>query len=169
MRWSQPYSIPMPRRPWLPTFGGAWSSTPPEIVGAMFASFAGYDTAASARQLRVPVRCKPDLFPTDTQAIRKSIADFDAVVLPHTGHFPMLERPDEFNRKLAETLAAIQATWALLILPDAQWHKAPPGSALCIRAKLGLLWWGRLQQGPLPEGRLNSGETRRHFRDVRLL
>jgi pimeloyl-ACP methyl ester carboxylesterase len=37
----------------------------------------------------------------------QSIADFDAVVLPHTGHFPMLERPDEFNRKLAETLAAI--------------------------------------------------------------
>jgi len=47
------------------------SRTPPKIVGAMFASFAGYDTAASARQLRVPVRCiNGDLFPTDTHAIR---------------------------------------------------------------------------------------------------
>jgi hypothetical protein len=47
------------------------SRTPSEIVGPMFASFAGYDTAASARQLRVPVRCiNGDLFPTDTHAIR---------------------------------------------------------------------------------------------------
>jgi pimeloyl-ACP methyl ester carboxylesterase len=84
------------------------SRTPREIVGAMFASFAGYDTAASARQLRVPVRCiNGDLFPTNTPAIQQILADFDAVVLPHTGHFPMLERPDEFNRNLAETLAAI--------------------------------------------------------------
>ena len=84
------------------------SRTPPEIVGAMFASFAGHLTAASARQLRVPVRCiNGDLFPTDIHAIRQFLADFDAAVLPHTGHFPMLERPDEFIRKLAETLASM--------------------------------------------------------------
>jgi pimeloyl-ACP methyl ester carboxylesterase len=84
------------------------SRIPPEVVGAMFTSFAGYDTAAFARQLRVPVRCiNGDLFPTNTPAIRQILTDFDAVVLPHTGHFPMLERPDEFNRRLAETLAAI--------------------------------------------------------------
>jgi pimeloyl-ACP methyl ester carboxylesterase len=60
------------------------SRTPPEIVGAMFASFADYDTAASARQLRVPVRCiNGDLFPTDTRAIQQILTDFDAVVLPH--------------------------------------------------------------------------------------
>ncbi|MBZ5723778.1 MAG: alpha/beta hydrolase [Acidobacteriia bacterium] len=77
--------------------------TPGEVVAAMFRSFAGYDTGASARQLRVPVRCiNGDLWATDTQANREVVADFDAVILPHTGHFPMLERPDEFNRRLAE-------------------------------------------------------------------
>ena len=87
------------------------SRTSPEIVGAMFSSFAGYDTAASARQLRVPVRrINGNLFPTDTHAIRQFLADFDAVVLPHTGHFPMLERPDEFNRKLADALASLKST-----------------------------------------------------------
>ena len=87
------------------------SQTPVECVCSMFASFAGYDTAASARQLRVPVRrINGDLFPTDINSIRKSIADFDAMVLPHTGHFPMLERPDEFNRKLADALASLKST-----------------------------------------------------------
>jgi len=84
------------------------SRTSPETVWAMFSSIGGYDTGASARQLRVPVRCiNGDLFPTDIAAIRKWIADFDAVVLPHTGHFPMLERPEEFNRRLAEFAAAM--------------------------------------------------------------
>jgi len=83
------------------------SRTPVEVVWAMFSSLAGYDTAAPARQLRVPVRCiNGDLYPTDTNAIRKFLTDFDAVVLPHTGHFPMLERPDEFNQRLAELMTA---------------------------------------------------------------
>ena len=81
------------------------SKTPPEIVSAMFASLAGYDTAASARQLRMPVRCiNGDLFPTNTKAIQECIPDFAAVILPHTGHFPMLERPDNFNRTLAQLI-----------------------------------------------------------------
>lgn len=79
------------------------SRTSAETVRAMFLSFAGYDSGACARQLRVPVRCiNGDLYPTDIHANRSLVADFDAVVLPHTGHFPMLESPAEFNRRLAE-------------------------------------------------------------------
>ena len=79
-----------------------------ETVRAMFLSFAGYDTGASARQLRVPVRCiNGDLFPTNIEVNRNLVADFDAEVLPHTGHFPMLERPEEFNRRLAEFAAVM--------------------------------------------------------------
>jgi len=78
-----------------------------ETVSAMFLSLAGYDTGASARQLRIPVRCiNGDLFPTNTPASRKVVSDFDAVVLPHTGHFPMLENPGEFDCKLAHFAAA---------------------------------------------------------------
>lgn len=85
------------------------SRTPAETVSAMFLSFAGYDAAVSARQLRVSVRCiNGDLFPTDISANREIILDFDAVVLPHTGHFPMLERPDEFNQRLARVTAELR-------------------------------------------------------------
>jgi pimeloyl-ACP methyl ester carboxylesterase len=35
------------------------------------------------------------------------IGDFDAVVLPHTGHFPMLECPEEFNRRLGEIVGTV--------------------------------------------------------------
>lgn len=84
------------------------SRMPVEAAYAMFRCFGGYGAGASARQLRVPVRCiNGDRFPTDVEAIRRVIADFDAVVLPHTGHFPMLECPEEFNRRLTEALQSL--------------------------------------------------------------
>jgi len=80
-----------------------------ETMAAIFQASAGYDTGAPARQLRVQVRCiNGDLFPTDTTANRNVVRDFEATVLPHTGHYPMLERPDEFNRVLADLVTAIQ-------------------------------------------------------------
>jgi len=87
------------------------SRMPLDSVCAMFRCFGGYDTGASARQLHVPVRCiNGDRFPTDVEAIRRVIADFDAVVLPHTGHFPMLECPEEFNRRLGEMVQDLVIT-----------------------------------------------------------
>lgn len=69
---------------------------------AMFLGLAGYDQAASARRLTVPLRAiNGDLYPTDVQVIRKVKADFDAVVMKHVGHYPMIERPEEFNRHVA--------------------------------------------------------------------
>jgi pimeloyl-ACP methyl ester carboxylesterase len=76
--------------------------TPPAAAFAMFMSLAGYDYAASARKLAVPLRAiNGDLFPTDVDAVRKIKADFDAVVMKHMGHYPMLERPVEFNQHVA--------------------------------------------------------------------
>jgi len=84
------------------------SGMPLEAVCAMFQGFGGYDTGASARRLLVPVRCiNGDRFPTDTEAIRRVLPDFDAVVLPHIGHYPMLECPAEFNRVLGEVLQGL--------------------------------------------------------------
>ena len=34
----------------------------------------------------------------------ESFADFDAVVLPKTGHYPMLENPELFNQHLETIL-----------------------------------------------------------------
>jgi pimeloyl-ACP methyl ester carboxylesterase len=82
--------------------------TPPEAAYAMFMSMAGYDVGASARKLSVPLRAiNADLYPTDVQGVRRIKADFEVVVLPHVGHYPMLECPEEFNRRLAEVVAGL--------------------------------------------------------------
>jgi pimeloyl-ACP methyl ester carboxylesterase len=79
--------------------------TSPDTANAMFLSMAGYDQAASARKLTVPLRAiNGDLYPTDVQAIRKIKADFDVVIMKHMGHYPMLERPDEFNRHVEDVV-----------------------------------------------------------------
>jgi len=82
--------------------------TSPQIAGPMFLSFAGYDSGASARRLKVPIRAvNGDLYPTDIEAIRKVKTDFDAVVMTHMGHYPMIERPEDFNRLLAGVIAGL--------------------------------------------------------------
>jgi pimeloyl-ACP methyl ester carboxylesterase len=81
--------------------------TSPDVAAAMLASLAGYDYAASVRRLAVPLRTiNGDLYPTDVAAARTVKADFDAVVMKHVGHYPMLERPDEFN---GDVIAVVEA------------------------------------------------------------
>jgi pimeloyl-ACP methyl ester carboxylesterase len=82
--------------------------TSPEAAYAMFLSLAGYDTGAPARRLKVPIRAiNGDLYPTDVEAVRRVKADFNAIIMPHMGHYPMLERPEEFNRHLASIVAEL--------------------------------------------------------------
>lgn len=74
------------------------AKTSPEAMYEMFKSLGGYDQAASARRLTVPLRAiNGDIYPTDVADVRKVKADFDAVIMKHMGHYPMLERPEEFN------------------------------------------------------------------------
>ena len=84
------------------------SGTSPAAAKAMFLSMGGYDQGAAVRRLTAPLRAiNGDLYPTDIQANRKIKPDFDAVIMKHMGHYPMLERPDEFDRLVAETVARI--------------------------------------------------------------
>jgi sigma-B regulation protein RsbQ len=79
--------------------------TPPAAAYAIFLSLAGYDQAAPARKLAVPLRAiNGDLYPTDVRGVRKHKADFDAAIMPHMGHYPMLEQPEEFNRLVADVI-----------------------------------------------------------------
>jgi len=80
---------------------------PASTAPGMFESFASYDMAATVRRLTVPIRCiNGDLFPINFEANRAIHPDFDAVVLSHIGHYPMLECPEEFNRCLAGIVSA---------------------------------------------------------------
>lgn len=82
--------------------------TPPATVPAMFLGMAGYDEAAAVRALPVPLRSiNGDLYPTDVAGVRKVKPDFDVVIMAHMGHYPMLERPEEFNRLAAEVVASL--------------------------------------------------------------
>jgi len=81
--------------------------TSPETAHAMFLSLAGYDGAIAGR-LTVSLRAiNGDLYPTDVQGNRKVKADFDAVIMKRTGHYPMLERPAEFNALVKEIVTSL--------------------------------------------------------------
>ncbi len=79
------------------------AKTSPEAMCEMFKSLGGYDQAAAARRLTVPLRAiNGDLYPTDVAGVRSKVkADFDVVIMKHMGHYPMLERPEEFDRHVA--------------------------------------------------------------------
>ncbi|MBP1661472.1 MAG: catD [Candidatus Aminicenantes bacterium] len=84
------------------------SGTPPAAAKAMFLGLAGYDMGAAAARLTAPLRAiNGDLYPTDIEGNRKVKPDFEAVIMAHMGHYPMLERPAEFNRLIAETIAGL--------------------------------------------------------------
>jgi pimeloyl-ACP methyl ester carboxylesterase len=87
---------------------GRMARTSPDAAYAMFMGLGGYDPAASARRLTVPLRAiNGDLYPTDFAGVRKIKPDFDAIIMKHMGHYPMLERPDEFNKHVAEVVAGL--------------------------------------------------------------
>jgi len=84
------------------------AGTSPEAAQAMFRSFSGYDESGAARRLAVPLRAiNGDLYPTDVAGNRKVKTDFDVVIMKHTGHYPMLERPKEFNDLVKEVIASL--------------------------------------------------------------
>jgi len=77
-------------------------------IGLMRDMFA-LDQSVLLKEAKVPVRCINSgggyAFATPTATdINKKYADFKAVMIDEVGHFPMLEKPDEFNAKLRETL-----------------------------------------------------------------
>lgn len=69
----------------------------------------GLDSKKLLKEAKAPVRCinsgggfqffKPTAIETN-----KKYADFNAVTIEEVGHYPMLEKPEEFNRKLREVL-----------------------------------------------------------------
>jgi pimeloyl-ACP methyl ester carboxylesterase len=92
----------------------AWSeremvATSPEVAAGLLAGFGGYDLAAAFRGAGVPIRAiNGDLWPTEIAANRAVTPDFDAVIMKGAGHYPMLERPDEFDRLLAGVVAELE-------------------------------------------------------------
>lgn len=81
----------------------------PEVVVGMMEGWGGYDMPAAFRNAGVPIRAiNGDLYPTRTDVNRTVVPDFDAVVMKGCSHYPMLERPAEFDQVLTATVAGLE-------------------------------------------------------------
>jgi len=50
------------------------------------------------KDIKIPVHCiNGDLVPTNIEANRQYMVSFDATIMNNVGHFPMLEKPEEFS------------------------------------------------------------------------
>ncbi len=77
----------------------------PETAYQMFMGLAGYKPADAARRLTVPLRAiNGDIYPTDLASVRKVVPGFDAIIMKHMGHYPMLERPKEFDEDVEKVI-----------------------------------------------------------------
>ncbi len=62
------------------------------------------------KKVKAPVVCiNADQWPMNPEANRRHMKSFDFKIIKGVGHFPMLERPEEFNRLLAEAVKEIAA------------------------------------------------------------
>jgi pimeloyl-ACP methyl ester carboxylesterase len=81
----------------------------PAVAVGMTEGVGGYDMARAFRQAGVPIRAiNGDLWPTRTDVNRTVTPDFQAVIMKDAGHYPMLERPAEFNRLLVEFVKGLE-------------------------------------------------------------
>jgi pimeloyl-ACP methyl ester carboxylesterase len=98
-------------REWL---GAKAASRDPAVALALMRDLFALDQAKALKKAGVPVRCVnsaggfPFFTPTAVGTNRK-YADFDAVTIDDVGHYPMLEKPKEFNDKLRAVLADLAA------------------------------------------------------------
>jgi len=67
------------------------------------------DAAEMLKEAKVPVRCINSSGRTTDVTANKKYGDFDAVLMDEVGHFPMLEKPTEFNKKLRDVLKEFAA------------------------------------------------------------
>lgn len=85
----------------------------PAVQVALIKDLFALDLRKAFKEAGVPVRCInssggfPFYTPTAVDT-NKKYADFDAVTIPEVGHYPMLEKPKEFNEKLRGVLQGLK-------------------------------------------------------------
>jgi pimeloyl-ACP methyl ester carboxylesterase len=100
------------------------AAAPPGLSIALERDYAGMDLGGAMQALTVPIRAI-NASPTNAEGNRRHARDFDARLMENAGHFPMLERPDEFNALLARAIAEIVAPAGALAQPGGR--SASPG------------------------------------------
>jgi pimeloyl-ACP methyl ester carboxylesterase len=90
------------------------SSAPKEVALSAFRNYMGQYISNEASQvfenITVPVvSINARLWPTSSDDNRKHIKNYKLFYIEETGHFPMLEKPETFNKLLTEALKYIKA------------------------------------------------------------
>jgi pimeloyl-ACP methyl ester carboxylesterase len=84
------------------------SLEPADVAIPSLQSLLAMDFTTLLPDIHVPVYAiNSDLSPTDEARIRKSLPQFKADVLDHTGHFLMMEVPQQFNPVLLKDIDAL--------------------------------------------------------------
>lgn len=79
------------------------SQAAPDVALGALEYLLTYDTPAALARVRMPIRCiNSDKYVTRTELARKHAASFDVVHMSGVGHFLMMEKPEDFNRLLAQ-------------------------------------------------------------------
>lgn len=89
------------------------SSAPKEVAVSAITNYmemyARGEVALVFKDINVPViTINGTMWPTDEKANKENIKLYDAIYIEDTGHFPMLENPNQFNKLLKEAILQIQ-------------------------------------------------------------
>jgi pimeloyl-ACP methyl ester carboxylesterase len=69
-----------------------------------------YDTPAALARIEAPIHCvNSDRYVTRADVAQRYARSFDVERIPSVGHFPMMEKPEEFNLLLADVIRRFAA------------------------------------------------------------
>jgi pimeloyl-ACP methyl ester carboxylesterase len=87
---------------------GATSASPDRSVAILRAAML-YDPVPALAEIHVPIRAiNSDKYPTNVEANRRHIPQFDVALMKGAGHYLMLEDPDRFNALLTDALSQLE-------------------------------------------------------------
>jgi pimeloyl-ACP methyl ester carboxylesterase len=87
------------------------TARPPELAITILEAIFKYRSGPALREVKVPIRAiNTDMTPTNLKVNRKYAPQFDAVIIKGSGHYPMLEHPEQFNDLLADFVRNVRTT-----------------------------------------------------------
>jgi len=86
------------------------ASAPPEIAISSMSYLQRHPKAERLDLVKVPLVCiNSDRFPTNVEVDSRHAVSFELMTMTGVGHFPHMEKPDEFNALLEQALAGFTA------------------------------------------------------------
>ena len=99
---------------------------PSKVGVSAMESLLDYQSGPGLASVTVPIRLiNADHWPTNLAAARRHRPELELAVLPRTGHFLMLEAPEEFNRVLLQAVNELGATADSASAPGSRSDSSP--------------------------------------------